>query len=118
MGLGGFRRRRSRPGSQNVGYVRESVCCCSADRNLLAADRCSHPRAVRGRAGRVRPKRLTTAVRPLRSSTRPCPSPRGTLRGVGSGDERTRTADPLLAKQVLYRLSYVPVSTCENTPPL
>jgi hypothetical protein len=28
-----------------------------------------------------------------------------------SGDERTRTADPLLAKQVLYRLSYVPAST-------
>ena len=26
-----------------------------------------------------------------------------------SGDERTRTADPLLAKQVLYQLSYVPV---------
>ena len=24
------------------------------------------------------------------------------------GDERTRTADPLLAKQVLYQLSYVP----------
>ena len=32
-----------------------------------------------------------------------------------SGDERTRTADPLLAKQVLYQLSYVPVSTCGNT---
>ena len=32
-----------------------------------------------------------------------------------SGDERTRTADPLLAKQVLYRLSYVPMSTCGNT---
>ena len=31
-----------------------------------------------------------------------------------SGDERTRTADPLLAKQVLYRLSYVPMSTCGN----
>ena len=30
------------------------------------------------------------------------------LRG---GDERTRTADPLLAKQVLYQLSYAPV-TC------
>jgi hypothetical protein len=30
------------------------------------------------------------------------------------GDERTRTADPLLAKQVLYQLSYVPVSTCAN----
>ncbi len=28
-------------------------------------------------------------------------------RSVG-GDERTRTADPLLAKQVLYQLSYVP----------
>ena len=27
---------------------------------------------------------------------------------LSGGDERTRTADPLLAKQVLYRLSYVP----------
>ncbi len=27
-----------------------------------------------------------------------------------SGDERTRTADPLLAKQVLYQLSYVPAT--------
>ena len=27
---------------------------------------------------------------------------------IEGGDERTRTADPLLAKQVLYRLSYVP----------
>jgi hypothetical protein len=33
------------------------------------------------------------------------------------GDERTRTADPLLAKQVLYQLSYVPVSTCGNVEP-
>jgi hypothetical protein len=31
------------------------------------------------------------------------------------GDERTRTADPLLAKQVLYQLSYVPSSTCDDT---
>jgi hypothetical protein len=31
------------------------------------------------------------------------------------GDERTRTADPLLAKQVLYRLSYVPAFACGNT---
>jgi hypothetical protein len=30
---------------------------------------------------------------------------KGTASG---GDERTRTADPLLAKQVLYQLSYVP----------
>src|SRR5262249_27060006 len=29
-------------------------------------------------------------------------------RGIG-GDERTRTADPLVANQVLYQLSYVPV---------
>jgi hypothetical protein len=29
-------------------------------------------------------------------------------RTVSGGDERTRTADPLLAKQVLYQLSYVP----------
>jgi hypothetical protein len=31
------------------------------------------------------------------------------------GDERTRTADPLLAKQVLYQLSYVPSLTCGNS---
>ena len=31
------------------------------------------------------------------------------------GDERTRTADPLLAKQVLYQLSYVPLLTCKFT---
>jgi hypothetical protein len=28
-----------------------------------------------------------------------------------SGAERTRTADPLLAKQVLYQLSYRPIDT-------
>jgi hypothetical protein len=33
------------------------------------------------------------------------------------GDERTRTADPLLAKQVLYQLSYVPMFTCGNAEP-
>jgi hypothetical protein len=35
----------------------------------------------------------------------------------GCGDERTRTADPLLAKQVLYQLSYVPVFTFGNSEP-
>jgi hypothetical protein len=34
---------------------------------------------------------------------------------VPGGDERTRTADPLLAKQVLYQLSYVPVLTVGNS---
>src|SRR4051794_17349606 len=33
----------------------------------------------------------------------------------GSGDDRTRTDDPLLAKQVLYQLSYVPMLTCGKT---
>ena len=28
--------------------------------------------------------------------------------GKGGGDEETRTPDPLLAKEMLYRLSYVP----------
>jgi|SoiMethySBSTD1v2_1073268.scaffolds.fasta_scaffold1012784_1 hypothetical protein len=28
--------------------------------------------------------------------------------GGGGGDEETRTPDPLLAKEVLYQLSYVP----------
>jgi hypothetical protein len=31
------------------------------------------------------------------------------------GDERTRTADPLLAKQVLYQLSYVPWFALDHT---
>jgi hypothetical protein len=38
------------------------------------------------------------------------PASRGDL--LLGGDERTRTADPLLAKQVLYQLSYVPLLTC------
>ena len=33
--------------------------------------------------------------------------------GVG-GDEETRTPDPLLAKEMLYRLSYVPWPTKSN----
>ena len=33
------------------------------------------------------------------------------------GDERTRTADPLLAKQVLYQLSYVPLFACGDSEP-
>jgi hypothetical protein len=28
--------------------------------------------------------------------------------GEGGGDEETRTPDPLLAKEMLYQLSYVP----------
>ena len=36
------------------------------------------------------------------------PAKRSTTWASIRGDERTRTADPLLAKQVLYRLSYVP----------
>ena len=34
------------------------------------------------------------------------------------GDDRTRTDDPLLAKQVLYQLSYVPALTGADDPPL
>ena len=30
------------------------------------------------------------------------------LKGVSSGDKEIRTPDPLLAKQVLYQLSYTP----------
>ena len=30
--------------------------------------------------------------------------------GGGGGDEETRTPDPLLAKEMLYQLSYVPLS--------
>ena len=32
--------------------------------------------------------------------------------GVGGGDDGTRTHDPLLAKQALCQLSYIPVLTC------
>jgi hypothetical protein len=33
---------------------------------------------------------------------------RRTAAGGGGGDEETRTPDPLLAKEMLYQLSYVP----------
>ena len=32
----------------------------------------------------------------------------------GGGDEETRTPDPLLAKEMLYQLSYVPPSSGEG----
>ena len=32
------------------------------------------------------------------------------------GDERVRTDDPLLAKQVLSQLSYTPIFTCGRIP--
>jgi hypothetical protein len=34
----------------------------------------------------------------------------GVGRGGGGGDEETRTPDPLLAKEMLYQLSYVPLA--------
>ena len=34
--------------------------------------------------------------------------PGNSLLTCGCGDDRTRTGDPLLAKQVLYQLSYIP----------
>jgi hypothetical protein len=40
----------------------------------------------------------------LRTVTRGIPPP-----GQGGGDEETRTPDPLLAKEMLFQLSYVPV---------
>ena len=35
------------------------------------------------------------------------------MNGLGSGDKEIRTLDPLLAKQVLYQLSYTPKSDCK-----
>ena len=32
------------------------------------------------------------------------------IAGEGGGDEETRTPDPLLAKEMLYQLSYVPIA--------
>ena len=37
------------------------------------------------------------------------PSRRTRLRREGGGDEETRTPDPLLAKEMLFQLSYVPL---------
>ena len=34
------------------------------------------------------------------------------------GDEETRTPDPLLAKEMLFQLSYVPVERCDNVGPV
>ena len=41
--------------------------------------------------------------------------PQSNLQGLflkNSGDKEIRTLDPLLAKQVLYQLSYTPISYC------
>ena len=38
------------------------------------------------------------------------------LTACGGGDERNRTDDPLLAKQVLSQLSYTPIFTLERIP--
>ena len=46
---------------------------------------------------------------PSRGTTLTGAEPRPSVRG---GDERNRTADPLLAKQVLSQLSYIPPSHC------
>jgi hypothetical protein len=45
---------------------------------------------------------------------RPMSMPASTGDLLLGGDERTRTADPLLAKQVLYQLSYVPLLSCDD----
>ena len=40
-------------------------------------------------------------------------------RRIGTGgDEETRTPDPLLAKEMLFQLSYVPVELCDSVGPL
>ncbi len=36
------------------------------------------------------------------------------MNGLGSGDKEIRTLDPLLAKQVLYQLSYTPEKRCKD----
>ena len=48
------------------------------------------------------------ALRPEQTTARRASDCRAQSRESSGGDERTRTADPLLAKQVLYQLSYVP----------
>ena len=37
---------------------------------------------------------------------------------VLSGDDRTRTGDPLRAKQVLSQLSYIPPAVATTAPPI
>ena len=43
-----------------------------------------------------------------RNSNLPVNTTRQTLPQISGGDGRNRTDDPLLAKQVLYQLSYIP----------
>ena len=61
-------------------------------------------RAAEWHASGMRPARKLSGSRPPRSwwalSWR-----------VGGGDDGTRTHDPLLAKQVLFQLSYIPVES-------
>ena len=87
---------------------------------------------IRGRLPRDTTRRLDDSSRLLRDA-RACPSRasgvypifdscrscvvsrlrslRGLLRRGSGGDEETRTPDPLLAKEMLFRLSYVPLHT-------
>ena len=73
-------------------------------------------------------------MRPARGGTRVCSTPSGPLvgglrsredtdqgiwvtgasGGKDGGDEETRTPDPLLAKEMLYQLSYVPQAPQEE----
>ena len=47
----------------------------------------------------------------MRTSITPSTTP------IFGGDDRTRTDDPLLAKQVLYQLSYAPAETATTIIP-
>ena len=75
------------------------------NRNLVGSSGLEPPTS---RLSGVRSNLLSYEPIHLRGASRPRPSL------SGGGDERVRTDDPLLAKQVLSQLSYTPVfESCE-----
>src|ERR687895_754711 len=63
-------------------------------------------------AERPRPRGLVARTRREAGGSRPPPCSWWLTWAVGGGDDGTRTHDPLLAKQVLFQLSYIPMLTC------
>ena len=58
---------------------------------------------------------LLASIPAFSQSTEREKPPQSNLQGLflkNSGDKEIRTLDPLLAKQVLYQLSYTPISYC------
>lgn len=82
-----------------------SIVCPDTERRLGDSSRRRTAEELSRVAG-VYPIFTSAAEKPRKHDPRGAPSAR---RRGGGGDEETRTPDPLLAKEMLFQLSYVPL---------